>query len=286
MEKDRRSPLARVVADLQGKRRVFVSKQGKLLTVSFVENQPPAMPIAIRGKVTDFSPASRLRLLKFIATVDWNATKNGLLITLTYPPNREKRTNKQRQIDRAQFIRDVERHLGHQVSGIWRIEWKPRKTGITKGQIAPHFHIFLLREIFLHHKIVRKIWRRILSVQGPLATDVRAAWNAELASFYCAKYLTKLNEKCSLDNSAYHNKEGRHYGYIRKAMIPMHKIQWITGFGEEEIDFLVRTGQDKLPWVDFAAPHTFSLLGRSAEDTFQELRKLVLDRTHPIRENA
>lgn len=271
---------------MHGKRSVIVVKQGKLLTVSFRELLSPSMPTSKRGVVKEFSRSSRLNLLKFIAKIEWSQIPQAVFITLTYPDEYANRSMEERTLDKKRFIRDIEKHLGRKVSGIWRIEWKPRKTGKNKGNIVPHYHFLLIREKFVHHKVIRKIWRSILHVRGPLATDIRAAKNGELASVYIAKYMSKVHERCSLDNDAYLNTHGRHWGLVRKKSIPMAKLEWTLDLSEEEIEYLLKTGHDRLPWVDMNAPHSFSLIGKNAVDVSEYLRKLTLDRTHPIREDT
>jgi hypothetical protein len=266
--------------------KVRVISQGKLLTVS-ITDYPYAPPQNVkRGIVDSFSRASRLRLLKYIATIDWESIASGVLITLTYPDSRLGRDKDTRNKDRSRFLRDIEKHLGGKVSGIWRTEYEPRKSGANQGVIVPHLHFLLIRESFVCHKVVRKIWRKILKVHGPLSTDVRAAKNGELASFYIAKYMSKVHSLLSLDNCAYLNTHGRHWGTIRKQFIPICPHEVLDGLDEDEIAFLIATGQQRLPWVDMTLPHTFSLLGKNATEILSELRKKILDRTHPIREDA
>lgn len=93
----------------------------------------------LRGEVLGFSSASRRRLMRLIA-----ATKRDirpLFITLTYPdvfPG-----------DIAKWKRDLD-VFGKRLlrafpdaGFVWRIEFKSRLSGKSKGIIAPHFHLLL-----------------------------------------------------------------------------------------------------------------------------------------------
>lgn len=233
-----------------------------------------------------FSRASRLRLLKFIAKVDWKKIPCGIFVTLTYPPSHGKRTLAQRNKDRYLFLRHLEEHLGHRITGIWRVEWKPRLTGNDAGEIVPHYHFVILKEKYVHYKLIRNWWRGILKVKGPLATDVRAIINGELAGFYIAKYVAKVQPLASLDNCAYHNSPGRHYGFIRRNSIPLCPVESIAKLTEPEIDYLLSEGRDRLSWLNFEALHSFSFLGKASDEIFDSLAELVLDRQGDIHSNT
>lgn len=258
--------------------KVVCTLQGKLLQVHVSNPQTtPPLPQS-RSVIRGFTPSSRLRLLKFIAKVDWSTQKFGLLITLTYPDKVAMRTRKERNRDKYLFLRYMEKFLGKKVYGVWRVEWKERKTGSIRGVVVPHFHFLLVGVRYISHKEINLWWRKILKVKGPLCTDVKQAKNGELAGVYIAKYLSKPSESHCLDNPSYLNSNGRHYGYVRKKLIPMCPVIQFPNLTEEEIAFLIRQGKDILPHLRGLAPQSFSLLGDKAIETAEILCMKGIDR--------
>jgi hypothetical protein len=92
-----------------------------------------------RGVVTFFSPASRRRMLDLLAKVDFK--QNPLFVGLTYPDHFP--------LYSAQYKRDLD-VLFHRMerrwpgsSAIWKLEFMPRRSGVNKGKIAPHFHLLV-----------------------------------------------------------------------------------------------------------------------------------------------
>ncbi len=89
-----------------------------------------------RGKVTDFSKASRRRLLRLLNSVDRESAPLPYFVTLTYhrtwPHSHEGR---KRHLDA--FRKRLERKLGR-FSSVWRLEFQKRG--------APHYHLLLFLE--------------------------------------------------------------------------------------------------------------------------------------------
>ncbi len=173
-----------------------------------------------RGKVQGFSKASRLRMLKRIAVLDWDRGAPWVLISLTYPDDRADRSYRERTRDRYLFHRYMEKYLGKKVGMMWRVEVKPRLTGQHKGKYVTHMHMVVAGVQFIPWQLVRKWWRTILDVEGPLCTDIRRA-GGETAAWYAAKYAAKKQVVCSLDNAAYlNNLLGRAWGLTRASALP------------------------------------------------------------------
>lgn len=181
-----------------------------------------------REAIGDFSRQSRMRLMRTNARVDWKAVGRAILVSVTYPPSVGERTKEERTVDRYLLSRYIEKHMKKRVPMIWRCEWKIRLSGKDKGKVRPHFHLLVLGVKFIGHWLIRKWWRLILKVSGPLATDVRNASSGEQASAYMTKYLSKNG---SLEESTYHNSPnfgGRHWGITRKSLIPWSPVSSLS----------------------------------------------------------
>jgi len=130
-----------------------------------------------------------MRLLRLLNRIDWTQHARSLFVTLTYPDEFISRPLSRRTQDRSRFLREVETHVGKKVSSLWRLEWKPRRTGNVVGELMPHFHLVLFDVEFIPHAMVRHWWRTILGVaDGPLATDVQRPKTVDGVARYIGKY--------------------------------------------------------------------------------------------------
>jgi hypothetical protein len=254
-----------------------VHVQGKLLQVKHRLNHSRVPCTAVRGTIKGFSRAARLRMLKFVAKVDWQKIPAGLFITLTYPDEQRERDRQRRNTDRYLFHRYVETYLKKEVPCIWRIEWKERLSGINRGKLVPHYHLLLLGASYIHWATIRKWWRTILDCVGPLATDVRKVEQGEMASLYVSKYTAKMPDQPSLDNAAYLNNQGRHYGIHRCKKIPLHDRVSIPRLSPVLIDLCKSIGEGKLPHYDVRYDSSFTLLGNFAREMGDVILKKAVD---------
>jgi len=218
-------------------------------------------------------------MLKVIAKIDWGRVPYGVFITLTYPDGYWTRDYHQRTIDRSRFIRDLEKHLGREVSVLWRCEWQKRKSGQKKGEIAPHLHLMCLGVRFVAANVVRQFWRGVLQVAGPLATDVRGVTGKEGCGRYLAKYISKTP---SLDNAAYLNRPwmaGRHWGITRPSLVPWADVEHDREISEEEYHNAVAAYLEAVPGMPANAQESFTLLGEQRKGLF--LKKLEYEACGP-----
>ena len=259
------------IDELRHKQRVVVVKQGKLLSVGISQNKSSTPHNHGRSIVRGFTPASRLRLLKFVATVNWSAITAGVFVTLTYPDCVSERKSDQRNRDRYLFHRYVEKKEKKQVAGVWRVEFMPRKSGQRKGEVAPHLHLLLFGVRFIAKEQVRAWWRKILGVQGPLATHIDAMNEGSKASLYIAKYMGKQQDINALDNLAYLNIRGRHYGFIRKGLIPMMPKETLINLTDEQIERLWAEGRGRLFSLHHEIKESFALLGDAADVVYERI---------------
>jgi hypothetical protein len=237
---------------------------------------PPHSP-AKRRPVSIFTESARLRLLKFIARIDWKYYEKAVFITLTYPDDKVLRRSFQRNKDRYLFWRYLETYLGRDACGLWRLEWKQRKSGKYRGIVLPHFHLLAFGVSWVPKEEVRRWWRTILNHEGNLSTHVRGYDSGENAAIYAAKYAAKNELLNTLDYHAQLNIEGRSYGYFRKAKIPLCKKLVLDGLRDGEIKYLMRAAAERLPWVDPRGVEGFTLLGAYATQVAENLQKISLD---------
>jgi hypothetical protein len=94
---------------------------------------------APRGEITEFSAASRRRMLEVMAKVQQAAVP--FFITLTYPNEFPLYRQDYKRHLETFFDRLQRRWPGAAV--IWKLEFKERKSGQNKGKIAPHYHLFV-----------------------------------------------------------------------------------------------------------------------------------------------
>jgi len=119
----------------QGAALIKVIKQGRH------QPQPENTATKKRGKVQEFSKASRRRMRLFLAKVHLDDKSLPLFGTTTYPdlfPD-----------EAAKFKRDLQALLNRlkrrfpRIGILWRLEFKVRKSGLNAGKVAPHFHWLL-----------------------------------------------------------------------------------------------------------------------------------------------
>lgn len=226
----------------------------------------------IRGQVKGFTRAARLRLLKRVATIDWQTIPQSVLITLTYPDELADRTFQQRGQDRYLFMRKLERYLDRKVCGIWRTEFVPRRSGRYKGMLLPHLHLLVFGVTFVPWQTVRQFWKEVIHKKGYCRTEIKRATSPKMAGFYVAKYMSKTTDSPSLVNSSYLNTHGRAYGYHRPGKIPQFSETWISNPSIEQIQALLDYAKDCLPWLNRQHQSSYTLLGRYADHAKQILQ--------------
>jgi len=239
--------------------------QGAFLGVKAKLNYSRSPVPSGRGQCQSFTNASRLRLLKMIAKMDWDRVGPSLFITLTYPDELANRRMTKRTQDRSQFMRDVEKYFRRRVPSIWRTEWERRKTGRRAGQEASHIHLMLLGVGYIPWQDIRKWWKRILGIDTYVHTYVERCHDGEGACKYVAKYCAKKETPSSLVNAAYLNKVGRHWGTTRKSQIPLHDPKSILDLTTGQIDVLRSVAAGLLKTYDYRYDTSFTLLGEKAK---------------------
>ena len=188
----------------------------------------------MRKGVMDFSPAARLRLLKFAAKVNWEATGRSQFATLGYPDECWPRSREQLNRDRYLLHREIENAVGRKVAVLWRIEWIDRKSGKHIGELLPHWHMIFFSIGHFPYKRIRQAWKRIIRASQEPNIKFQKLQSARQHGFYIAKYSAKKALATNLGNVTYHNTQGRHYGFLRKSIIPMEPKVWFEPLSREE----------------------------------------------------
>lgn len=257
---------------------VKITLCGKLLTVKILK-PPSKCPFEKgRSQVKTFSRASRLRLLKILARIDFAKAEPALFITLTLPDRENQYTRKELNTYRYLFLRYTEKELRRKVSAIWRIEWKERKTGISVGEERPHFHLMLFGVKWLAHAKVNGFWKKSIGKDGYVRTEVQRMRSERECGSYVAKYCAK-SEDSSLVNAAYLNSRqpGRHWGIHRKNLLSMHSettARVATGPLEDE---LRKIAGEKFPHV-LKERCSFTLMGNVVKvETWKGTFDFMLD---------
>lgn len=250
--------------------------QGKYLSLRFTDNVPHASPSKTRGICRGFTRSARLRLLKSIAKIHWEKFGMGLFITLTYPDEVIDRTYRQRTMDRHRFVRDTEKYLQAKLCGLWRCEWKTRKSGSRRGEIWPHLHLLIATEKYLPAAYARDAWRSIIGCKRLPSIDIMRCMHGEIAGAYIAKYMSKEDESPSLDNPSYLNNRGRQWGFIRKPLVPFHKQGIVYMPPKRVIEHLQAFARERLAWYDGSKDETFCLLGPNAIEACRIIEALGL----------
>lgn len=186
----------------------------RLVKITFPADRDRRPGGGVRGKVTNFSAASRLRMTRLIHTVR-RASALPCFVTLTFPDMFPTFEDAKKKIDTL-FKRWKRRWPG--VSALWRVEAKARRSGSQSGNVAPHFHMLVWGAGFDGEK-ARLDWFEICG------NDEYAHWRhgyngaVELSSWekcaaYCAEYCAK---KGNLDAP------GRQWGVHNRRALPVDR---------------------------------------------------------------
>jgi len=204
------------------RKRAFAVWQGELLEITYSPNREQYRRPGKRGVIKGFTRGARLRMLRMIASINWEHVRHGLFITLTYPDEHAVRTLRERTTDKYLFLRYIEKHLGKKVGVIWRLEWETRKSGKRKGQLIAHWHLIVFGARYIPKDVVRSFWRCVLRADGPVVTWIDGIANGKKLAKYVGKYCSKLPDASVLDDTTYLNSLGRHWGINLRELVPWY----------------------------------------------------------------
>lgn len=118
----------------------YASIHSNAVVVKKVKHQKKSKPPKhVRGVITRFSPRSRVRMMRKTGQI--RGLARPYFLSLTYPGEFEVSPNRVKAHLFALRKRIVRRfpHAGI----IWRLELKKRKSGLSEGEIVPHYHMVL-----------------------------------------------------------------------------------------------------------------------------------------------
>lgn len=238
-----------------------VHYQGQLLVWRVFSIRPDRPKPKKRKEVNGLSQAARFRLLKLVASVDWDDAGHCYFLTLTYPDHYLDLHPRQISIHRWMFQRLLENFAGKQISVLWRVEWKPRKSGKWVGQPMPHLHMITFRERYLTETHVASWWGKAIGWENYLDVTCEYMKTPKQVGLYVAKYVGKLSP--ILGNASYLSKipPGRQWGKHRGSAFPLAEIR-AARFRESTItDWCRQKSLEGRPALNDYGNESFTLLG-------------------------
>lgn len=258
------------------RREATATVQGELLTYKVLDPSPRKGG-GQRGVIRDFSPASRLRMLKAFHTIDWNETYRPIFITLTYPDDLCMTDKDNRAVHRSVMARHLERITGRSVPAAWRVEWEVRKSGKWKWWPVAHHHWLVFGHRFIDCREVNRLWKETIGHDGYCRTETKRLDKRKAAQLYLAKYISKNACACSLVIGAYHNSVGRQYGWLRREEVPKHNSVEFAKIDADTRRKITRLAEEQLPWLPSGTDQSFTLMGQAAVDAGRILHGECLD---------
>lgn len=250
---------------------------GELVALKGRIKEPQRHGGGIRGPIREFSRQSRLRMLKQVARMDWAKAGNGVFITLTFPDTSMPMGGRARSRVLAEFMRLTEKYLGRHVAGLWRCEWVPRKSGIYRGILLPHYHLILFSVRFIPYKEINLWWKQALGQTGTVMTDVDSLGTKNLHAIYIAKYAAKVSPISLSMTHIAKMIDGRHWGVFRRSQLPLAKKRFFTNISLDTVDHLRNVARESLPWYDKEFDGGFCLIGKLGAGLCDATLELLLD---------
>jgi len=251
--------------------------RGELLEISHLPHRKKKPLYHRRGQIKGFTKGARLRMLRMIASINWGSVKHGVFITLTYPDEHADRSMGERNTDKYLFMRYIEKHLGKKVGVIWRLEWEPRKSGKRLGQLTAHWHLIVFGIKFIPKDVVRSFWQCVLRADGPVVTWIDGITTGKKLARYVGKYCSKLPEADVLDNSTYLNSQGRHWGVMRRELVPFADRVVIPCLTDKELHLVENLACMTFRYFCREAQQGFSVFGENAKKVGEILFEKRID---------
>lgn len=252
--------------------------QGELLEITYLPKDKEYRRPGRRGIIKGFTRSARLRMLRTIASVNWSHLRNAVFITLTYPDSCNARSMQERNRDKYLFCRYMENHLGRPVGTLWRAEWEERKSGRYKGKLVSHFHLIVFGVRFIAKELIKKWWRSVLGVKGPLMCWIDGITSGRKVARYVSKYCSKVPETSVLDNASYLNSLGRHWGIQRRELIPWFPRFVIPLLDQDDQKLADNLGAMTFAYFTRGAQIGFSCFGKNAMKVGEILFARMLDK--------
>lgn len=198
--------------------KALIEAQGSLLRLKVMGFKSKSLTnTAKRGIIRTFSPASRRRLLRFMARLKVRKIR-ATFITLTFA---EMVTHERAKLVFKRFTMRLRRAYPA-CSAVWRLEYQPKRGAI-------HFHLLLFNLPFWKQAEVQKTWESCTQAARSIV-DIRLVHGTRSVMAYVSKYIAKVDNEApaSLDDGSYQHAarepaSSRFWGYINKALLPLGK---------------------------------------------------------------
>jgi hypothetical protein len=165
--------------------RLHIEAQGTLFATKWQIGAPTIPLGGPRGEITEFSRASRRRLLKKMARL--TVHKHATFLTLTYPERFP--DGKRAKENLRAFVERLRRRFP-KASAIWRLEYQERG--------APHFHLIIFNMPYVPWYRIRRWWIDIINEYVDKwypRIKVEAIRSKRGAMHYISKYIAKLPDE-------------------------------------------------------------------------------------------
>ena len=221
--------------------RIEICANGNLVKCQLPGIKPVGKRGANRGRVQGFSRKSRLNMMRTVSRLD--SARKPLFFTLTYPDEFENNLDGH-EIKEVHLKKFWKRLIYHslEVSAIWKLEYKERKSGKHVGKLYPHFHLLVWGlydvDIEIIREFVRNAWWEVcgeLSRQHyDAGTRVERLRSYRGTMSYIAKYMGKMEGN--------NLKVGRWWGIMGRGNLPLAEVIVIDFLRKEDyervIDFM------------------------------------------------
>jgi hypothetical protein len=256
---------------------VTLEIQGNFAAVAFSKGPQPER-LRERGEVKGFSPASRLRLFKITNSLDVTRSGPCTFATTTWRDDAKRPTPSAITQARSHCHRSVERLAGRHLAGIWRVEWKVRKSGRHKGEYMPHVHTIYFDIPWVDKRSWTRAWATAIGVNGHVSVKLEKIDSLWKCLNYVSKYIAKVDLSCNLDIPSYLTTHlfGRKWGIYRRELLPRAdrvEIRLFPGPLIDEIRAIATAAYAKTPQGDEAG---FCVFGPAAAKIFELLDKHLL----------
>lgn len=199
-----------------------VTKQGHLFTFESMNDsvQPSHLDGVLRGKIREFTPQSRSRMIREIATY---GKLKPIFLTLTY--GKQYPNGKDSKKHLKNFWYRVKRSYPT-AWAVWKLEYQERG--------APHYHLLIYdqeKKPYIPKKFIAKSWSKVIGQPETEQTGTRieALRTHRGGMWYCTKYLAKVETKKPSKNTNQKESEaspGRFWGVLSRNNRPKNLFEF------------------------------------------------------------
>lgn len=252
---------------------VKVSAQGRLLRVKCMGNADEGWHRSKRGRVTEFTPSSRMRLLQMLARVEAPNSKGFVFkvsfLTLT---TREVYSAFDFKKFMVVFFKRLKRKYPR-MAVVWRVEYQKRG--------AAHCHLILYNAPWIDKGKVQDVWGDIVSESKPF-TRIEKIRSYKHLIGYASKYVAKVCDSGFISASKttappeqevnQKKLDGRVWGVYNRKCLPFADEETVT-LPQDGAWYLIRRYCQKFyAWLDVDSGYGFTVF---TDDPYHALSHIV-----------